>query len=196
MSVDERTRAFREWIATILASRNITRSRLAELAGLSHSTLSRATTDDSYRINFRADTIAKIAKVGGIAPPAIVTGERLTTPGFGDPEALPYTGNAARELSPNQTIWTVNTGDLQAMGLLPGDRFILDQATPPKTRDIIVVQKYDHATGTATTLLRVFADGFAVTPLYLVNGEPRLWIDGETAVCMGTVIESWRTRAT
>lgn len=196
-TIDARTLAFREWIAAIQTKLNVSRTELARRAGLSHSTLSRATTDDEYRINFRSDTISKLTELSGILPPAaIATGSRAApeVQGFGEPEATPWQGAPVRDLTPGQSLWTAHTAGLTAMGLMPGDRYILDQNIAPRMRDIIMVQRYDNQTGSAETLLRVYADGFAVTPMYLVDGSTRLWIDGSNVVIMGVVVESWRGR--
>lgn len=194
--IDPQTLAFREWIAAICERKNITRTELARAAGLSHSTLSRATSDAEYRINFRADTIAKIAAVGGIAPPAAIAGGATETPhtGFSEPQATPYLSEREEVSNPNQTTWTCQTTILAATGMVPGDHFLLDQSETPRNRDLIMVQVYDHATGTAESLLRIYADGFAVTPLYLVDGTPRIWLDGTNAHCMGVIVKSWRNR--
>jgi transcriptional regulator with XRE-family HTH domain len=198
--IDARTLAFREWIAAILERQGITRTELARRANLSHSLLSRATTDDSHRINFRADTIAKLTEVGGVAPPAILSPNQPQPlrhnrqDGMAEPEAVAYVGPQDETLTPNQSLWTAKSGSLQAMGLMPGDRFKLDQGEAPRNRDSIVVQKYDHHTGTAETLLRLYVDGFAVTPLHLIDNEARIWLDGSNATCMGVIVKSWRTR--
>jgi transcriptional regulator with XRE-family HTH domain len=197
---DARTLAFREWIAAILERQGINRTELARRAKLSHSLLSRATTDDTHRINFRSDTIAKLTEVGGVAPPAILSnnqGQPLkhTSPsGMAEPEAVAYIGPQDEPLAPNQSLWTAKSAALQAMGLMPGDRFKLDQGEAPRNRDMIVVQKYDHHTGTAETLLRLYVDGFAVTPLHLIDNEPRIWLDGTNATAMGVIMKSWRIR--
>jgi transcriptional regulator with XRE-family HTH domain len=197
---DARTLAFREWIAAILERQGITRTELARRAHLSHSLLSRATTDDNHRINFRADTIAKLTEVGGVAPPAILSPNqaqplRTSKPdGMAEPEAIAYVGPQVEAITTNQSIWTAKSSSLQAMGLMPGDRFILDQGEQPRSRDMIVVQKYDHHTGTAETLLRLYVDGFAVTPMHLIDNEPRIWLDGTNATAMGVIVKSWRTR--
>lgn len=196
-NIDARTLAFREWIAAILSKKNVSRTELARRAGLSHSTLSRATTDDNYRINFRADTIAKLTEFGGILPPAAIATAGSSGDAqdhYSEPEAAPWPGEPPHNLSPSQSIWTVHSSALAAMGLMPGDRFILDRAVTPKTRDIVMIHAYDNQMGNAETLLRVFADGFAVTPLYLVDGSRRLWIDGTNVSIVGVVVESWRGR--
>jgi transcriptional regulator with XRE-family HTH domain len=202
-AVDSRTQAFREWIAAILHRTGLKPTQLAKVAGLSHSTLSRALNDDDYRINFRADTIAKLAQVGGISPPAgVALGAPPAAPGatpgqpsgFCEPDASPALSRDGRELTVTQSIWTARTGALAPLGLMAGDHFILDQAVAPRLRDIVMVQQYDNTTGTAESHLRVWADGFAVSPLYLVDGTPRIYIDGINAQLMGVVVESWRTR--
>lgn len=196
-STDPRTQAFREWIAAILERKGITRTELARMAGLSHSTLTRATTDANYRINFRADTMAKLAQVGGLAPPPMLTGQPESPPpqGFAEPQATLDMSGIEPGLPPGQSQWTARSPVLAAMGLMPGDHFILDQNATPRMRDMIVVQSYDHQTASADTLLRLYADGFAVTPLYLVDNTPRLWLDGGSAACMGVIIKSWRSRS-
>lgn len=198
--IDEQTRAFREWIKTILLRKGINATELAKRAGLSHSTLSRALSDDSYRVNFRADTIAKLAVAGGVSPPQALGGSAISekagmmTTGLGEPQATPYLGQDTEGLQSGQSTWTCNTTGLISMGLMPGDRFILDQNQTPKQRDIIAVQQYDHQTGSAETLLRVYADGFAVTPMYLVDNTPRIFLDGNNASVIGVLMKSWRTR--
>lgn len=195
--VDERTRLFREWISAIVAKTGLTLTELARRAGLSHSTLLRAMRSDGYRINFRADTIVKLANVGGIVPPDLISGQgqRLATPeGFSEPQAAPAIDDLS-DLKDGQSVWTCKTTALVAVGLMPGDRFIIDPTVTPRFRDLVLVQDYDHQAGTAETLLRVFADGFAVTPNYLVDDAPRIWLDGHNAAVMGVVIKSWRTRA-
>lgn len=195
--IDARTRAFREWITAILAAKQINQTELAKRAGLSHSTLSRAMTNPGYRINFRADTIAKLAQVGGILPPHAIAGLHAAAahgPGLAEPQATVYTGELAELLPPGQSEWTCHTPVLAPMGLMPGDHFILDQNVKPGFRDMVVIQSYDMQAGTAETLLRVFADGFAYTPNWLVDGTPRIWLDGQNATVMGTIVKSWRAR--
>lgn len=197
-NIDPRTQAFRDWIAAIQKKLGgITITELARRAEVSHSTLSRATGDDNYRINFRADTISKIVEVGGLHPPAslLVPGAQVLPFGMNEADAAPWDGAPERHTVEGQSIWTVHSSALSPVGLMPGDRFILDGSLKPKQRDIIMVQNYDHQSASAESLLRIFADGFAVLPLYLVDNSPRIWIDGQNAVVMGVVTESWRTRA-
>ena len=192
--VDERTLAFRQWIAAMLAKNNITKTELSRRARLSHSLLSRATTDDRHKINFRSDTITRLAEAGGIRPPDIILGHSTAFEGLSEAEATPYSGQASRTLTPNQSIWMVKSTLLSPVGLVPGDRFILDQSLKPRNYDLVMVQKYDHQRASADTMLRIYDAGFAVTPLHLIDRSPKLWIDGSNVVSMGVVIESWRTR--
>jgi transcriptional regulator with XRE-family HTH domain len=193
-TVDRRTQAFRVWIEALMQRSGLNQTQLAAKAGLSHSTLSRAMTSNDYKVNFRQDTIERLAAAGGIAPPPAIA-PHTHPAGFSEPEAQAWTGAPERDLSPNQTIWTVRSPVLMPIGLMPGDRFILDQAATARTGDAILVQLVDHRTGTAETLLRLYADGFAVTPLYLSDGTKRLWIDNNAVAVAGVIIESWRTRA-
>ena len=190
--VDDTQALLRTWIENILREKGWKKTHLAKQAGVSTTAITRLF-DDDYSGSMNAASIAKIARAAGYPAPSNFGGVEQHQ-GFSEPEATPFAGPAERQLTANQSIWTVGTPALVAMGLMPGDRFLLDQSMKPANRDIVVVQQYDHATGTAETLLRVYADGFAVTPLYLVEGTPRLWIDGSNTACMGVVLESWRTR--
>lgn len=193
---DDIQELLRGWIQTILDRKGWSRTRLAAEAGVSTTTITRLF-DKRFSHVMNAASIAKIARATGIPAPRNFGGVEVAAPGMGEPEAAPYkAGENGRQLSnPAQSIWTCRTNSLVSLGLMPGDRFILDPTITPQTRDVIMVQRYDNSQGTAETLLRIYADGFAVTPLYLLDGSPRLWIDGANVVVMGVVVESWRSRA-
>lgn len=192
---DEIQTLLRGWIDSITQRKGWTRTRLAREAGIAATTITRLF-DDTYAGTLNAASIAKIARASGMPAPRNFGGVSEAAPGMAEPDAVPLTAEFAggRDLTANQSVWTVQGQGLAAMGLMPGDRFILDQSVQPQTRDIIMVQSYDNASGTAETLLRVYADGFAVTPLYLVDGQRRMWIDGSNVAVMGVVVESWRGR--
>jgi AraC-like DNA-binding protein len=190
--MDDTQALLRQWIEAILAEKNWSKARLAKEAGFPTSTITRLFHDD-YTGSMNMASIAKIVRASGKPAPRNIGGIDVDE-GFSEPQATMYTGQPEEDLHLGQTQWTCNTASLTSMGLMPGDSFILDQNTQPKYRDMIVVQKYDHQTATAETLLRVFADGFAYTPSYLIDGTPRIYLDGNTAACMGVIIKSWRSR--
>lgn len=190
--MDETQALLRRWIETIIAEKKWSKARLAKEAGFPTSTITRLFRDD-YSGSMNIASIAKIVRATGKPAPRNIGGIEIEE-GFSEPQATPYIGVEERPLLEGQSVWTCNSAHLSSMGLMPGDRFILDQNQTPKQRDIIAVQQYDHQTGTAETLLRIFADGFAVTPLYLIDGTPRIYLDGTNATIMGVIMESWRTR--
>ena len=193
IAMDDTQALLRQWIESILAEKQWSKARLAKEAGFPTSTITRLFHDD-YKGSMNMASIAKIVRATGKAAPRNIGGIEAPEDGMAEPEAAPYLGPQDETLPPAHTIWTAQSTSLQAMGLMPGDHFILDQHETPRLRDMIVVQKYDHQTATAETLLRLYVDGFAVTPMYLVDNEPRIWIDGTNAICMGVIVKSWRTR--
>jgi AraC-like DNA-binding protein len=192
-TMDDTQALLRQWIETILAEKQWSKARLAKEAGFPTSTITRLFHDD-YKGSMNMGSIAKIVRATGKAAPRNIGGVEQAD-GMAEPEATPYMGIPISDaMPPAHTIWTAKSASLQAMGLMPGDHFILDQAEAPRLRDMIVVQKYDHQTATAETLLRLYVDGFAVTPMHLIDNEPRIWLDGTNALCMGVIVKSWRTR--
>jgi transcriptional regulator with XRE-family HTH domain len=189
---DEIQSLLRGWIDTITSRKGWTRTRLAREAGVATTTITRLF-DDSYTGTMNAASIAKIARASGIPAPRNFGGELTANAAPAEPEAKLVETPAdayGRQLAQSQSVWIAQTSALASLGLMPGDRFVIDSAITPQTRDIILVQAFNDP----APLLRVFADGFAVTPLYLVDGSRRLWIDGSNVAVIGTLIESWRGR--
>lgn len=118
--------------------------------------------------------------------------------GMGEREAVQYIGpkTTERVFTPNQTVWTVNTHLLTPLGIIRGQRFILDQSLmKPKDRDIVIANVWNRARNDADTLLRMFFDGYLVTPNFLIDRTPRIPVDEDDerglVVIMGTAIEFW-----
>lgn len=189
---DEVQTLLRGWIDTITARKGWTRTRLAREAGVATTTITRLY-DDSYTGTMNAASIAKIARASGIPAPRNFGGEFTEAGPPAEPEAVQLetpTDAYGRHLAQSQSVWIAQTLALASLGLMPGDRFVIDSAITPQTRDIVLVKAFNEP----APLLRVYADGFAVTPLYLVDGTRRLWIDGSNVAVIGTLIESWRGR--
>jgi AraC-like DNA-binding protein len=191
--MDDTQALLRHWIETILAEKKWSKARLAKEAGFPTSTITRLFRED-YSGSMNMSSIAKIVRATGKPAPRNIGGVEAQE-GLSEPQATPYSGAPERHLTEGQSIWTCHSNALAVMGLMPGDRFILDQNQSPKPRDIIAIQHYDHQTGTAETLIRVYMDEFAVTPTYIVDGTPRIHLNGTNASIMGVLIESWRTRS-
>jgi hypothetical protein len=189
--LDDTQQLLRNWIDQILSVKGWTKARLAKEAGFPTSTITRLFRAD-YNGSLNMSSVAKIVRASGIAAPTSIGGVDAPL-GFSEPAALPYEGARNNETDERKSVWTVASNSLAAIGLMPGDHFSLDQSLQPQPHDLIMVQQYDHQRGTAESLLRIFVEGFAVTPLYLVDKSPKLWIDGANVTIMGVITESWRT---
>jgi transcriptional regulator with XRE-family HTH domain len=198
MAADRQIDPLKIWVATIKQDSGLSWEELAKKIGVAHTTLSRAADEKAPPPNFRTSTIRKLVKFSGIPAP-----EGYEAPvnygGMEEQEALRFIGPTDRALSPNQTVWTVNTPLLIAMGYVPGDRFILDQSlTRPRDYDVVIANVYNRQRDDDDTLLRVYLDKYLVTPNFIVDRTRRIRVEDDDPLglvkIMGTVTASWRDR--
>lgn len=184
------------WAQAEVPKSPLSRNELARRAGISSATIHRIMgLDDSYGATPKWQNVAALAKALGVKPPNIPHPDQ--SEGMAEPDAIPIVPSPSQSETPDnprQTEWKVKGMALAAMGYMPGDHFILDQGVAPANRDCVVAQVVDYDTGTAETVLRVFMDGFLVTPNYVMDGSPRLFVDGKIVQVMGTIVKSWRHR--
>jgi hypothetical protein len=177
------------WVAAIKKNSGLSWERLGEKVGLSHTTLSRAADPNKPPPNFRADTVKKLITAGGLPPPSELS---IIPDGMAENDAAPYEGAPERTLTSNQTIWIATTGVMVPRGILPGDRFILDQGAQPGNYDIVLATVADLQRGSAETIMRVYFKEFLMLP-GLAPDEPVHYVDKNAVVVMGVIKESWRT---
>lgn len=184
------------WARVEVPKSPLSRNELARRAGISPASIHRIMgLDDTYTALPKWQNVVSLAKALGVKPPAIPHPEGAD--GMAEAEAEPLTqttDSALLEPTPTQSEWRIKSSILAPMGYMPGDHFILDSATPPRNRDCVVAQVVDYDTGTAETVLRVYMDGFLVTPNFLMDGSPRLFVDGKIVQVTGTITRSWRNR--
>ncbi len=133
---------------------------------------------------------------------------RQLSPGFGEGDAAPFTGQPGETARTNKTaqvfggnkpgidVWTVQGNALALNGLLPGDQILVDthRAERASAGDVVIAQHYDAQTGSATTLLRRYEPPVLIAAS-LDEGERRALVpDGRNIVIRGVVIAAWRTR--
>jgi SOS-response transcriptional repressor LexA len=178
----------------------LSRNELARRSGISSATIHRIMgLDETYHATPKWQNVTALAKALGVKPPAIPHPEQAE--GMAEADAMPILAPSGADnplqnttLSNTQSQWQVKGMALAAMGYLPGDYFILDQSVQPANRDCVIAQVVDYDTGTAETVLRVYMDGFLVTPNYVADGSPRLFVDGKIVQVSGVITQSWRTR--
>lgn len=168
-------------------------TRMAREVGMSESAFTRHWNGQIKSLP-RLDSIRKLVAHYKIPPPAGMMGEQPAPSGFAESEATKYEGSPGRIVASHQSIWTVKSPVLATLGMLPGDRFILDPLVAARDYDVVLAQVYDFDRDTAETVLRIYFEKFLVVPTYLTDRTPRLHVDNNSIKIMGVVIESWRTR--
>lgn len=126
-------------------------------------------------------------------------------PGFAESSAAPWTPPpgqgaqinamaAALGQRPGLDIWRVRDASMALAGLLPGDFMLVDThaATRARAGDTVLAQVYDHARGTATTLLRRYEPPVLVAASTdPADGRVHV-VDGNNVLVRGIVTASWR----
>jgi hypothetical protein len=184
------------WANAEVPKSTLSRNELARRASISSATIHRIMgLDPTYFATPKWQNVVALAKALGVKPPAIPHPD--TEGGMAEPDVAPIQWAKSQEngeLPPSQSQWEIRTQVLAGMGYMPGDKFILDQSLTPQNRDCVVAQIVDYDTGSAETVLRVFLDGFLVTPNYVSDRSPRMFVDGRLVHIMGVITKSWRNR--
>lgn len=181
------------WANREIAKSTLSHNEIARRGGFSAATLHRILgRDPKYTADPKWQNVVKLARVLGVKPPDMPRpndDEDAETADAVEVTAAPNSG-----LAPTQSLWQVNGTSLVSMGYMPGDSFILDQSVKPANRECVVAHIVDYDSGTTETILRVFLDGFLVTPNYIFDGSERHFVDGRMVQIVGTIVKSWRER--
>lgn len=178
--------ALRGWLEEVLRVKSWSMTKLASKAGVDQATITRFMSG-ARAGTMRADTIAKISRVAGMAPPAGLGAEL----GFGEPGVQPI-HDETRGLSPDQSVWQVTSPRLVASGFLPGDRFILDMAEEPRPGDYVLANIYRLEGDGAETVLRNYQPPFLTNPAGPLEPGKSEYIDNERVQIKGVIVERWR----
>jgi hypothetical protein len=139
-------------------------------------------------------SIRKIVDKFGVPGPAIAD-TQFFPPGFSEPELLPLEVPspvfAGFSLSPDQYVKRLNTRALELLGYLPGAKVLFDMSVQPVVDDIVEAQIYNHARGTAETILRLYDPPYIVarTADPGVNQKPQL-VDGVNVRIVAVALKS------
>ncbi len=131
---------------------------------------------------------------------------RELKPGFAESDAAPFIGKGgdanaiearARAFGggrPGVDVWEVRGGALALGGYMPGDYMLVDthQSETVRAGDIVIAQRYDGQTGSATTLLRRFEPPVLVAASTDPEDQRVHIVDGANVVIRGKVVASWR----
>lgn len=174
------------WLEEVLRVKGWSKTKLAAKADVDQATITRFMSG-ARTGTMRADTIAKISRVAGIAPPAGLGAEM----GFGEPGVQPI-HDESRGLSPDQSVWEVTSPRLVGSGFLPGDRFILDMAEPARPGDYVLANIYRLEGDGADTVLRNYQPPFLINPAGALEPGQSEYVDNERVQIKGVIIERWR----
>lgn len=176
------------WLEAVLRETGWSQTKLASVAGLDQSTINRFLSDEDRAGGMRASTIAKIVRASGIAPPA---GLGAPVKGFGESEVVPFSGPHDRAITPDHSIWIVNTRSLAAAGFHEGDSFLLDMAAEPMEGEFVLANVYALDGLSAVTVLRLYQPPFLLNPAVGFASKPE-YVDNVRVKIMGVIIERWR----
>jgi hypothetical protein len=196
----------RHWLANVLQTHGLTANRLATMIGKSPTTLTRVLNDPNAKHTLSTPTIDAIMRVTGAQPPG---SHAMARPGEAPRIAMseldglpisPQTGDlrvdeAVRYLcqaTPGLDPWRLNTRALEALGYLPGDVVITDQAATAEHGDVVVAQIY-RPRG-AETVFRMFAKPFLVAAAQDRVARQPLLVDDSHVAIRGVVVAMFRPR--
>lgn len=190
------------WVEAILEHRKWRASRLAQEAGINHSTLSKFLNDPLNVAQLNTLTIEKIAQAGGIPPYETRVVERAG--GFSEAEAEPY-GETASDMLTKQAVgaikaganhivpWVLRSRALEYGGYVPGDILFVDLNAEPQPGDVVCAQVYDRI-GRAETVFRTYERPYLVALSADMRLRRPILIDDERAQIRGVVIGTYRPR--
>lgn len=204
-SVTRLRAAQRAWLDRVVKEdpRRRTLSEIARDAGVSHTTLTRFSSDEGRTLS--ALTVTQVARTTGIAAPSDVRGAP-DPDGFSE-EAVPFiigertdaTAAAVRLLIGEREgadPWILKTRSLEDAGYYPGDVVILDLNATAQPRDAVCAQVYDWQRGAAETVWRVFDPPFLLDASRDLSArqKPQV-VDSERVLIKGVITNSLRMRA-
>lgn len=145
-------------IHSLRTARGWTMEQLAEAIGATISTINRI---EKGEVRLVSDWVPKLAAVLGVSE-AEIAGLGTAAPGLAE-DATPFVAVPGHPLEraafgPSRDIWVVTSNALDAIGLYPGDKIVLDRSPAAVdaigTGDAVIVQIGDRG----TPLLRQFVE--------------------------------------
>lgn len=161
--------------------------KIAEEAGVSHTTIGRNLKKDAQDVNFTTGTIRKLVDLA----------ERLNLAdtGFSEPEALPLGPPATT--NPNLQKWRATGSNMIMAGILPGDELEADAGIQPKHNDIVIAQITDLDSGTTETVIRRYLQS-SITYICAASPNPTdneiVLVDNNAVVIMAVMTALHRER--
>lgn len=202
LSVVEHTRRKQlDWFHAILEQKGWRPKRLADEAGINHSTLSKWLNDPDNIARLSSSSVDKIAEATGVPP--YYTEPIMQSRGMAEVEAEPFifadsdpiTTAVAAIVSgrPGIDAWILRSRAMETAGFMPGDVLIVDLNAAPLDGDAVCAQLYDRA-GRAETAFRIYESPFLIAASQDPALRRPLLIDNDRAQVRGVVITSLRPR--
>lgn len=191
LTMDPKERS-RQWLKKVMAATGLNAVQLAEQAGLSPTTITRAKkSDHQFALSFR--TIAKISAATGIPEPSEKADRAF---GFAEEALTPidYGTDSQTSLPPNQIDYQLHSKALDLAGYLPGDFLRIDMSIQPRPGDAVIAQVYNVDRGSAETILRLLDPPYLLPASTNFADSKPLLIDNERVRVVGVVLKSWRER--
>lgn len=188
------------WVNAILTHKGWRPTRLANEAGVNHSTLSKWMNDPLNVAQLNSTSVEKIALAGGI-PPYFT--EPISQPkGLATREAEPFRpeddliGKWVRTLTTERNDlepWIMRSEALEDAGYLPGDILLVDVGATAEDGDAVCARLHDRA-GRPEMAFRIFEFPYLVAASKNPALRRPILIDNDHAVVYGVVVASFRPR--
>lgn len=189
-------RELQEWLQDILKRNAWSAYKLAKLAGIAPTSITRLLNDPAYNGLLSTPTITAIEKVAGVPAPSATA-----TAGFTD-QVAPYQASGDSDADravqalladdPNRSAWRIFDSALTLAGQKPGDIAVVDTSEAPRAGDVVLAQ-IERANG-ARTVFRLYAPpmliGATMDPTEI---QPEL-VDGTRVRIAGVRIAMLRIR--
>jgi transcriptional regulator with XRE-family HTH domain len=190
-----------DWVNAILEYKGWSPTKLAKVAGIDPSTLSRFLRSDNPNTRLNSYSIEKIEAVAGI--PAFETQAPTLARGLSEDEAEAYEPGmvgassaaieALRQGRNGVDPWIMRGRSLELAGYMPGDVLMVDLNAEPRVGDVVCAQVYDMG-GRAKTVFRIFEHPFLVAASIDPSLHRPLLIDNRAIMVRGVVVASMRPR--
>lgn len=192
---EETSRQHREYVLRIMKEKEIGQTRLATLAKVPPSSLSRLLEEGSTT-TLRADTLSKLETFSGISPFSVLDPPSAPN-GFAE-DAVPFDAESADPTvfavikaligSPaDANSRTISSRALEGLGYLPGDIVIIDLRRKPVRGDVVCAQVSASGRSEPETVMRIYQPPVLLAATF--DPQQRLfWVDDPRVKIEGVVL--------
>lgn len=178
-----------DWFAQVLKETSLTASALADVAGISPSTLYRFQNGaDDYTM--RPSTVDKIVQVSNIEPPGYCPPARQAPANYSGIIDL----GSINRLIDNGIAIKVTDNALTMRGIDEGDILIIDDSQPPKPGDVVCAEWHKSMSEAPLLIVRIYEAPYLIAASQDPQFRLPMLVDQRTLRIIGVAIRQLRDR--